>query len=109
MVRITLLNFRPNIFKQQESKDSEFHGNTQHYNSKSQAESEKNKKILRTLYTLIAIVSSMIVLQLSFSIFTNVQFSSNDELNKSIYSSLCPNPPKGDDEEDLYDDEGNAY
>jgi len=51
----------------------------------------------------------MIVLQLSFSIFTNVQFSTNDELNKSIYSSLCPNPPKGEDEEDLYDDEGNAY
>lgn len=57
------------------------------------------------------VVSFLIIVQLSFSIYTNIQFAQQEDLQKSISNTFCPNPThvQGQEEEDQYDEEGNIY
>ena len=49
----------------------------------------------------------MIIVQLSFSIYTNVQFSEQEDLQKSLSNNFCPYSSQNDEEE--YDEDGNIY
>jgi len=55
------------------------------------------------------VISAVIIIQLSFSIYTNIQFSQQEDLQKGISNTFCPNPQKYVDDEDNYDEEGNVY
>jgi hypothetical protein len=51
----------------------------------------------------------VIITQLSFAIYTNIQFGQQEDLQRGIYNTFCPNPQRSLDEDDNYDEEGNAY
>jgi len=75
--RIITLNFKPNIFKPF-SGDNEYHGNVARYNIKAATGSRKNKQILTWLYIQLVLISGLIILQLSFSIYNNLQTTSQE-------------------------------
>lgn len=71
MYRIIKKNFKPNIFKN----DANFGvnpGNATHYNLKAQYGSTKNKQILSLIQIQLFVISAVIIIQLSFSIYTNI-------------------------------------
>ena len=67
--RLLVLNFKPNIFKPDASDQPTSATN---YNLKAKYGSAKNKSVLFAVKLLLALLSLMIVVQLSFSIYTNI-------------------------------------
>jgi hypothetical protein len=108
LYRILKKNPKPNIFKA-ESRDRERQGSAAQYNSKAQYGSPKNKSILLMVQVQLVLISAVIVLQLAFSIYTNVSLGQQEEMQRGIYNVFCPNPHSALDEEDAYDEEGNVY
>ena len=96
-------NFRPNIFKTSPSQVE-----SSKYNSKAQFSSAKNKSLRLLLKILIGLISTMIILQMAFSVYTNIQSTHQEELQRSISDNFCPNPQRPN-EEDEYDEDGNIY
>jgi hypothetical protein len=74
LYRILKKNFKPNIFKT-EPEDVANPGSATNYNNKSKYGSLKNKQILSLLKIQLVVISFLIIVQLSFSIYSNIQFS----------------------------------
>jgi hypothetical protein len=55
-------------------------GSATNYNMKAKFDSLKNKQILSLLKIQVAVISFMIIVQLAFSIYTNVQFAEQEDL-----------------------------
>lgn len=91
LYRIIKKNFKPNIFKNDADVGAN-PGNASHYNLKAQYGSAKNKQILSLIHIQLVAISAVIIIQLSFSIYTNIQFAHQEDLQKGISNTFCPNP-----------------
>ena len=78
------------------------------YNAKAKFDSTENKKIIWRLKLLIFVVSFFIIWQLGLSVYTNIQWSYQEDIQKGISSTFCPNNRNYDEEEQL-DEDGNIY
>lgn len=100
-------NFKPNIFKEEENEEDST-SYTAEYNRKAKYESSKNAKIVFYVKLQLVLISFLIIVQLAFSIYTNVQFSQQEDFQRNVSNSFCAGPSQTYDEEE-YDDEGNIY
>lgn len=84
-------NFKPNIFKEEEDEEDST-SYTAEYNRKAKYESSKNEKIVFYVKLQLVLISLLIIVQLAFSIYTNVQFSQQEDFQRNISNSFCAGP-----------------
>lgn len=96
-------NFKPNIFKP----TSQDPGSASNYNLKASYGSAKNKKILILIYIQLVVVSLLMLAQLSFAIYTRISIAQQEEFQKDMYHTFCPDPQHNFEDEETYDEEGN--
>jgi len=70
-------NFKPNLFKGNQL--GQYPGTATNYNVKAAYGSVRNKEIIFLVKLNIAVISILIVIQLIFSIYTNIQFSQQED------------------------------
>ena len=68
---ILKMNFKPNIFKEEENEEDST-SYTAEYNKKAKYGSSKNEKVVFYVKLQLVLISFLIIVQLSFSIYTNV-------------------------------------
>ena len=105
--RVLSLNFKPNIFKQDKSTLLNPSSVTR-YNLKAGFDTFKNQQMNYLLKCQILMISLFIIWQYAFSVYTNVQFSSQESLQRGISNVFCPDARRQVDE-DQYDEDGNIF
>jgi hypothetical protein len=104
--RIVSLNFKPNVFKKDKGTLLNPTSCTK-YNLKAQFGTFKNQQMITLLKLHLFMLSLFIIWQMSFSVYTNIQFNRQHVLLKGISDFFCPEARR--DDTDQYDEDGQIF